>query len=417
MRRAVLGFTLAVAFHLATIAQTPPAPATGTRIQLRAGLTIVTAVADARGDYESIKRVTSLDSTTMVMTYSTDRPPADDTDPVAAMLGSGCQADSSDPKKGVHGSVTRTVRREDLDTAHSYRQRFNICGEKNVESYPGTTALGLSSAMLKELNTQGQTRLTMMSGGLAGALSGLIGGLLGGGAPKELSESSTVSGVLKRVERGTVPFKVIVNDVPVELPAVHATGDLDDDTAEFWILDDPQNPLSLKWVVADRDKLQAIKITFPPEETTPARSASASPAPASSAAAAAAAAGAAKIEHDLAETGTSVVYGIYFDFASDQIKPESDDVLDEIATVMRQHPTWVLSVDGHTDAIGGATANLDLSKRRAAAVRQALAGRYKIDPNRLQTGGYGASRPKDTNETIEGRARNRRVELRKISGT
>ncbi len=70
-----------------------------------------------------------------------------------------------------------------------------------------------------------------------------------------------------------------------------------------------------------------------------------------------------------------------------------------------------MAVEGHTDGIGTADFNLDLSTRRSAAVKDALAKTLGIDGGRLTTSGYGASHPKDTNETLEGRARNRRVEL------
>jgi OOP family OmpA-OmpF porin len=56
-------------------------------------------------------------------------------------------------------------------------------------------------------------------------------------------------------------------------------------------------------------------------------------------------------------------------------------------------------------------ANLDLSRRRADAVRQALTIRYRVDAVKLTTAGFGATRPKEKNDTAEGRARNRRVEL------
>jgi outer membrane protein OmpA-like peptidoglycan-associated protein len=79
----------------------------------------------------------------------------------------------------------------------------------------------------------------------------------------------------------------------------------------------------------------------------------------------------------------------------------------------QKHPDWKLSVSGHTDSIGNDKANLALSQRRAAAVKDALVTRYKIDAIRLVTGGYGAARPIATNETLEGRARNRRVELQR----
>jgi len=106
------------------------------------------------------------------------------------------------------------------------------------------------------------------------------------------------------------------------------------------------------------------------------------------------------------------VYGIYFDFNSDRIRKESEPVLNEIGDIMRRHPDWGLNINGHTDNIGGdGAANLDLSRRRSEAVRKALMSRFGITAERLSSGGSGASSPKDTNDTPEGRARNRRVEL------
>jgi len=105
------------------------------------------------------------------------------------------------------------------------------------------------------------------------------------------------------------------------------------------------------------------------------------------------------------------VYGIYFDFGSDVMKPQSEPVLEEISQVMRDNPDWNLSVEGHTDNIGGDAYNLDLSNRRAAAVKQALVNRFRIGPQRLSPAGFGAPRPVATNDTVEGRALNRRVEL------
>jgi outer membrane protein OmpA-like peptidoglycan-associated protein len=232
------------------------------------------------------------------------------------------------------------------------------------------------------------------------------------------------SGMLKRVSSQSIPFKVILNDDPIELPAVHARGRLGEQDAEFWILDDPDNPLALKWRVGET-QLQVIRLSYPMEtqrETTPLGP----PQPSGSAklpagtggggaggggGANAAAGTARRIEEDLVKEGRAIVYGIYFDFASDRIKEESEPVLAEIAQVMQQNAAWNLNVEGHTDSIGGDPYNLGLSQRRSAAVKQALVTRYKIDSTRLQTSGYGASRPKDRNDTIEGRARNRRVEL------
>lgn len=109
------------------------------------------------------------------------------------------------------------------------------------------------------------------------------------------------------------------------------------------------------------------------------------------------------------------IYSIYFSFDSDRLRDESQPTLKDIAEVLRRHPDWKLQVNGHTDGIGGDQFNLDLSKRRAAAVKNALVQQYKVGADRLATSGYGKSQPKDTNDTLEGRARNRRVELMKIS--
>lgn len=105
------------------------------------------------------------------------------------------------------------------------------------------------------------------------------------------------------------------------------------------------------------------------------------------------------------------IYDIFFSFNSAKLRPESHETLQRIATLLGKHPDWKLSVGGHTDSIASDSFNLDLSNRRAAAVKTALVERYKIAEDRLGTQGYGEGSPRDTNDTLEGRARNRRVEL------
>jgi outer membrane protein OmpA-like peptidoglycan-associated protein len=116
------------------------------------------------------------------------------------------------------------------------------------------------------------------------------------------------------------------------------------------------------------------------------------------------------LETALAKDHRAVIYGIYFDFNSSTIKSQSAPVLRTIADVMKKNPQWALTVEGHTDNIGSAAANQDLSARRAAAVRAALIP-LGIVETRLVTSGFGSSVPRDTNSTLAGRARNRRVEL------
>lgn len=208
-------------------------------------------------------------------------------------------------------------------------------------------------------------------------------------------------GTLTRVEPEDVQYPMIVNDQRVDLPVIHLTGPtVDEDrqpptrsVAEIFILDDAADPLVLNFRLKNplyhngNFRLEIIKINFPvakPENI---------------------------LEKQLVQEKRAVTYGIYFDFNEETLKPESEPVLKEIAQAMTDNPDWKLTVEGHTDNIGGDTYNLDLSKRRAASVKQALVSRYNIAPDRLLTGGYGASRPVETNDTLEGRARNRRVEL------
>jgi OOP family OmpA-OmpF porin len=117
-----------------------------------------------------------------------------------------------------------------------------------------------------------------------------------------------------------------------------------------------------------------------------------------------------QLAEQLQKNGRAKVYDLYFDFRSDVLRPESKKVLQEMAQVMREHSDWKLGVEGYTDSIGGDAFNLDLSKRRAAAVEQALVTQYNVASGRLSTAGFGASNFVETNDTLEGRARNRRVE-------
>jgi outer membrane protein OmpA-like peptidoglycan-associated protein len=105
------------------------------------------------------------------------------------------------------------------------------------------------------------------------------------------------------------------------------------------------------------------------------------------------------------------IYGIHFDFNSATVRPESGPVIKEIADVLGRHAEWKLTIEGHTDNVGGTAYNLDLSSRRAASVKTILVNQYHIAAARLSTVGYGLSRPVATNETDAGRALNRRVEL------
>jgi len=106
-----------------------------------------------------------------------------------------------------------------------------------------------------------------------------------------------------------------------------------------------------------------------------------------------------------------VLRGVNFDFDKAAIRPDARPILDEAARALKEESAIEVSVEGHTDSIGGEAYNEKLSLRRAEAVREYLAAQG-IDPNRMQVRGLGEAQPVASNDTAEGRAQNRRVELR-----
>jgi hypothetical protein len=124
--------------------------------------------------------------------------------------------------------------------------------------------------------------------------------------------------------------------------------------------------------------------------------------------------GAPDMRNKLITEGKLVTYGIYFDSGSDKIKPESAGTMKEIATVLKENPTVNIKIVGHTDSDGDDAKNLDLSKRRAMSVKNALSTEYGIEALRIETDGKGETQPIAPNSTSEGKAKNRRVELIKL---
>jgi outer membrane protein OmpA-like peptidoglycan-associated protein len=106
--------------------------------------------------------------------------------------------------------------------------------------------------------------------------------------------------------------------------------------------------------------------------------------------------------------------GIKFDSGSDKIKPESYPVLKEIANVLKENPDVRVKIIGHTDSDGSPDKNLELSKKRAIAVKNALIQEFGIDGSRMETDGKGQTMPVDDNSTPQGKANNRRVEFVKL---
>lgn len=112
--------------------------------------------------------------------------------------------------------------------------------------------------------------------------------------------------------------------------------------------------------------------------------------------------------------GKLVSYGIYFDVNKDVVKPESYGTLKGIADILNENPDVKVKIVGHTDSDGADAANLDLSKRRGAAVKAELIKNFGIDAARLESDGMGETKPVAPNDTPVNKALNRRVEIIKI---
>jgi outer membrane protein OmpA-like peptidoglycan-associated protein len=262
----------------------------------------------------------------------------------------------------------------DLESA-----RIQILGfhTDDPEQVPGSTSLGPSLAIVHDLRATGRADYSVVP----------------------FVRLPKSSGTLTRVETTSVPFPVLVNGRRTTLPALRVAGALKyGDKVRPWeqyIFDDPNHPVTLRLAYGPVGETtmstpeftrEVVRIDFP-------------------------VAGDQEVERGLTTQCRVEVPGIYFDFDRATLKPESGRALTTIADAMRRHPQWSLSIEGHTDNVGGDAYNKSLSTRRAAAVQAALVSDFSIAPGRLTSAGFGAHRPVETNETIAGRARNRRVEL------
>jgi len=335
-----------------------------------AGLTVVTAIQEARGDYEAIEHVDARAADgSLTITVSGQVP--------NRLTG-----------KTEDVVVVRAVRAADLASARSYKYVFYTQDETEI---PGTTAIGTSAAVVNDVRSMGHAAVGVNGEGpgIAGLLNGVLS-MMSDSTSKTLSLGDKASGVVTVAEPRPVPFPVMLNGHRITLQTWHLRGHLDtgDEPVDIdWnVLDDPANPLTLRYTIG-RSKLEVVRIELPATDNGMV------------------------MERELLADRRSVLYGIYFDFNSATIRPQSEPVLHEIVEVMQREPAWSLRIEGHTDSVGGdATGNKLLSARRAEAVKAALVQRG-ITANRLDTAGFGSAVPRETNATLQGRARNRRVEL------
>jgi len=407
MRSAIVGLVCLMSATPLVAAETIPA--------VCPGFMVVTAVNESGRDYESIKTVEAIDEEGVHLRYSSE-----------AMVFDWLNPGPGELKKTL---THRIVSKVDLDSAHLYLQHF---GEQLPDLVPETTAIGISRELFRKLKTEGSAEF-----GIFIPFNVDRPGLDREKHPN-VYDNQMVTTVVR--SKASPKLTVTLNDTQIELPTMRFEGDFYGDKAEFVVLDDPDNPLMLQFrigidaiaplspdeveqrkllgmptvVTPDKEVLRVVKIAAPCEAETPAQTPPDVPS-GGDAIRTAVSANSAALEVAIAKDGRASVEAIFFTIDSATLRPESDVALASIAEVLRRHPDWRLSVEGHTDAQGEDRYNLELSKRRAAATKDGLVHRYGIVADRLTTTGYGESRPVADNASLEGRARNRRVELVRLS--
>jgi outer membrane protein OmpA-like peptidoglycan-associated protein len=295
----------------------------------------------------------------------------------------------------LHVEIDTRMARSTMGDARTYREVWTTA---DPEVIAGATSMMVSSALLNELATKGSTRMTIIpntGSGKSGSMLDQVGVIAKAVFSDSTSTGTLYTGTLRRIEPGAVPFSLLINGHPSSVAAMHARGMVvahdDSMNIELYILDDPSLPIVLQSGAVGGEGGRVIKITYP---DSTARS---------------------ELEQQLASKRPAEVYDIYFDYNEATITPQSGVALRDIADIMRRHPDWRLDIVGHTDSIGGSGAgNMTLSARRATAVSAALTSRYGVAAGRLSTRGEGGGVPVATNSTLEGRAKNRRVELRRL---
>ena len=118
---------------------------------------------------------------------------------------------------------------------------------------------------------------------------------------------------------------------------------------------------------------------------------------------------------DINASGHVALYGILFDTDKATLKPDSEPTLAEIAKLIADTPDLKVVIVGHTDNVGAFDYNIDLSKKRAAAVVAALTKRFGVAADRMKSAGVGMVAPVATNASDDGRAKNRRVEVVRLN--
>jgi outer membrane protein OmpA-like peptidoglycan-associated protein len=307
---------------------------------------------------------------------------------------------------GVHYKWHERTIEADGDTTDGFRKRFVSAGDlagaprfddvfgPKEQVRPGFTALTLSAAVYRQLAEAGSASFSLMvipEEARRTAMTGTMIDLL------FTTQRIRYKGTLTKVSSGPETFPLLVGGVRTEMPAMHVKGSFASGFKrtewDIWVLADSTHPLLLKSLL-DGDVFQMVRADLPDSSARRGGTMEAK-----------------MIETELVKRCRIEIPGVYFAFGTAAIDPISDRALAELAKGLAGHPDWKITVEGHTDSVGTTAANQKLSERRAEAVRARLAQKHGLDTKSWGAAGYGATRPRESNSTIEGRARNRRVEL------
>jgi outer membrane protein OmpA-like peptidoglycan-associated protein len=274
--------------------------------------------------------------------------------------------------------------------------------------HPSYTAYTLSTAVYRQLRAEGSAAFQVMSPEpVVGAGTALAAFGIGGARRVPVRWR----GSLTRASADIEPFPMLVNGRRVTVPAMRLRGQFVARERKWepnvWVLADSAFPLILKISPSasnTENVLQTVRIDLPDESALSGDKGKDRNGQE--------AGRAGDVERALASACRVELPGIYFAFNSAVLDSASHRTIAHLAAMLERHPEWALTLEGHTDSIGGGgESNQLLSQRRAEAVLAGLTTRMGARARAIRAVGYGASRPREPNATIEGRARNRRVEL------
>ncbi len=267
--------------------------------------------------------------------------------------------------------MNRRVLMADTRSARTYLIGFDRRVPLMVQ---GTTSLGISNDILRELRATGQARVALMHDVALNSINGVL-----------------------RMARANIKMPVLIENQVVNMPAVHVKGVFQQGnrsgTGDFYFLDDKNRPVLIQYVInfSWENKPRTVRTIHVSAGNSQY----------------------AAMLQTLKTIGKLDLYGIHFAFDKATIRKETRGLISDIAKTLKVNPRWTLEIRGHTDSIGDGQYNAKLSKRRANSVMARLVQRYGIKAFRLTASGAGAQEPKATNDTLQGRAINRRVELKR----